>query len=117
MVPRTSKHRKKVAPTFLQKHEQVKCYVNQMKNKITGRAAVSYCDEERSLFLAADQWKGAFLFLYTLLMQGMSGNLEWLLQNIAFICVSAQMVFGILIYNAPQDTILVFLIPEVGLHE
>ena len=42
----------------------------------TGLSAVYPQDDGRSSFLAADQWVVAYLSLQTLVMQGMSGNLD-----------------------------------------
>ena len=57
------KHRRNVASTSPQKHEQAKSYVNRRRNEIGGLSAVYQRDRGRSFPLAADWWTDASLSL------------------------------------------------------
>ena len=63
------RHLRQVAGTSLLKHVEAKSYVNRMRKQnktlTTGLPAAYNWDEKRSVFLAADQWTDAFLYLYS----------------------------------------------------
>ena len=79
-------HRRQLSWTSLRKHEQTKSYVNRIGGS---PPAVYQRDDDRSSFLAADNWTHANLSLWTLLWQGVSKKINHLeiqgqIQNIPY---------------------------------